>query len=404
MKNLLNRIKENLTSSKLDLSIFISCVIVVILSSVLLFILISRDSQLNNEVVVYSTSGETQPSSTEAIQETLQETTLEETTPVETTSTPFSDVPESEGGYYSEHGALQVLGTDICDSHGTPVQLKGVSTHGLSWFPEYVNKEAFSSLKEKGVNTIRLAMYTAEYNGYCSGGDQTALKNVIHKGVQEATDLDMYVIIDWHILSDGNPNTYLSEAINFFDEMSKTYASNGNVLYEICNEPNGGTAWEDGSDYDIKSYAEKVISVIRANDPDAIVIVGTPTWSQDIDIVSRDPLDSTIYHNIVYSLHFYAATHKEDIRNKLIEAHNNGLPVFVSEFSICDASGNGWNDTDSANTWMELLNSYNISYVAWNLSNKAESSSLLNSDCSKTGSFTDDDFSESGTWYLEQLK
>lgn len=105
----------------------------------------------------------------------------------------------------------------------------------------------------------------------------------------------------------------------------------------------------------------------------------------------------------MYALHFYAATHKDSLRNKLISAYNQGLPIFVSEFSICEASGNGWNDTGSAGQWMNLLNSYGISYVAWNLSNKAESSSLLNSSCGKTGGFSYDDFSESGKWYLNQL-
>jgi endoglucanase len=246
-----------------------------------------------------------------------------------------------------------------------------------------------------GVNTIRLAMYTSEYNGYCSGGDKNTLKQTVKNGVEYATELGMYVIIDWHILSDGNPNTNVTEAISFFDEMSKTYASYGNVLYEICNEPNGAS-WSD-----VKTYAQQVIPVIRANDKNGIIIVGTPTWSQDVDTAASDPI--TGYDNIVYALHFYAATHKDDIRNKLVTAHNKGLPVFVSEFSICEASGNGTNDTSSAQTWLDLLNSYGISYVAWNLSNKAESSSLLSSSCTKTGGFTYDDFSESGKWYLNQL-
>jgi len=310
---------------------------------------------------------------------------------------------QAVSGFYSEHGALHVSGTSLCDSSGTPIQLKGVSTHGLSWFPEYVNADAFSSLRSFGVNTIRLAMYTSEYNGYCSGGNQSSLKALVKQGIRYATEQDMYVIVDWHVLNDRNPNIYIEEAVSFFNEISSQYAGQGNIIYEICNEPNSGAAWYDGSGNDIKTYAERVISTIRSNDANAVIIVGTPTWSQDVDVVASNPLDTSRYSNIMYALHFYAATHTDFLRNKLISAHNQGLPIFVSEFSICEASGNGRNDTSSAGQWMDLLNSYGISYVAWNLSNKAESSSLLNSSCTKTGNFFYDDFSESGKWYLNQL-
>ncbi len=307
-------------------------------------------------------------------------------------------------GDFKKHGALSVKGTNIYDKNGKIFQIQGISTHGLSWFPQYVNKDAFKDMKNLGVNTIRLAMYTADYNGYCSGGNQEELKTLVNNGVEYASDLGMYVIIDWHILNDNNPNQNIDSAKAFFMEMSKKYASYDNVLYEICNEPNGGTAWDDGSDNDIKSYAETIIKTIRKKDKDAIIIVGTPNWCQDVDVVSQSPLDTSKYKNIVYALHFYAATHKDDIRNKMETAYNNGLPMLVSEFSICEASGNGYNDIDSANTWMQQLDNYGIGCVAWNLANKDESSSLLNSSCTKTSGFTEEDFSESGKWYLSALK
>ena len=157
---------------------------------------------------------------------------------------------------------------------------------GLAWFPDYVNKDAFKSIRDDwGANLIRLAMYTAENGGYCEGGDQAKLKSLVDDGVDYATELGMYVIIDWHILHDTNPQDNQDEAIAFFDEMSAKYADYDNVLFEICNEPNGSTTWAD-----IKEYAEAVIPVIRANDKDAIIIVGTPTWSQDVDMAADDPI------------------------------------------------------------------------------------------------------------------
>lgn len=293
------------------------------------------------------------------------------------------------------HGALSVNGNRIVDEHGNSFQICGVSTHGLSWFPQYVNKQAVKSLKEDiGANTIRLAMYTAEGQGYCTGGDQSKLKNLVNNGVTYATNEGMYAIIDWHILQDLDPNVYKDQAKAFFDEMSKKYADQSNVLYEICNEPNGGTSWEQ-----VKAYAEEVIPVIRANDPDAIIIVGTPNWSQDVDVAIKNPIKDQI--NIVYAVHFYADTHKDNIRNKVKTAEDAGFPVLISEFSICDASGNGNNNIGEANTWINLLDQYGIGFVAWNLSNKNESSSIISSNCMKTSGWEYDDLSESGKWLVD---
>lgn len=314
---------------------------------------------------------------------------------------PPSPAPSGEAGPYAAYpsisGALQVSGTKLTNKDGHAVQLKGISTHGLSWFPEYVNKECFRQLREEwNVNVIRLAMYTAEYGGYCSGGDQEALKELIRNGVEYASELDMYVILDWHILSDGNPNTYLDQARDFFQEMSQDYASRNNVLYEICNEPNGSTSWSD-----IKAYAEEIIPVIRNNDEDGIIIVGTPNWSQYVDQAAADPISG--YDNIMYSLHFYAATHKDSLRKAMTDAIDAGLPIFVSEYGICDASGNGSIDENQARKWIDVMNQYGISYVAWNLSNKSETSAILSAGCNKTSGFTEDDLSSSGRWLFAML-
>ncbi|MCR5428184.1 MAG: cellulase family glycosylhydrolase [Lachnospiraceae bacterium] len=297
----------------------------------------------------------------------------------------------------SVNGALQVIGSQLCDAAGNAVQLRGISTHGLAWFPAYVNQALFSEMREDwNVNIVRLAMYTDEYGGYCSGGDKSKLKKLIKDGVSYATKADMYVIVDWHVLNDRDPNKYVSDAKTFFDEMSKEFASNNNVIYEICNEPNGGTSWAD-----IKKYAAEVIPVIRANDKNAVIIVGTPNWSQYVDQAAADPVKGET--NIMYALHFYAATHKDDLRNKLKNAVNKGLPVFVTEYGICDASGSGSIDTASANKWVELMDSCGISYVCWNLSNKNETSALIKSSCRKTSGFNADDMSEEGTWLLDVL-
>lgn len=301
--------------------------------------------------------------------------------------------------YDASAGRLHVKGTKLVDKKGHEVQLRGVSTHGLSWYPQYVNDKCFAQLHDKwGANVVRLAMYTEEYNGYCSGDakNRSDLKKLIKKGVKLAKKHKMYVIVDWHILSDGNPNSHKKEAKAFFREMSREFKGYNNVIYEICNEPNNGTSWKE-----IKSYARSVISTIRKNDKKAVIVVGTPTWSQDVDQAAADPIKGD---NIMYALHFYAATHKTDLRNKMTAAINKGLPVFVTEYGICDASGNGVIDKKEADRWIQTMDEYGVSYIAWNLSNKQESSSIIKSSCPKVSGFKKGELSDEGRWLYHLLR
>ncbi|MCR4643392.1 MAG: cellulase family glycosylhydrolase [Lachnospiraceae bacterium] len=341
----------------------------------------------------------TAPSATEAPSPTATPTPTAGITPTPTTgaaATPTAAVSAS-GTPFEQHGALHYEGPLLKDKNGRNFQIKGVSTHGIGWFPQYVNAATFKSLRDEwGANCIRLAMYTGEGAGYCTGGNKNDLKKLITNGVQYATDLGMYVIIDWHILSDNDPNTYKDEAKLFFDEMSKKYASYDNVLYEICNEPNGGTSWDR-----IKQYANEVIPVIRANAKNAIIIVGTPTWSQDVDTASKNPLKG--YDNIAYTIHFYAGTHGAGLRSKMQTCLNAGIPVFCSEFGTCDASGNGGNNFNEANQWIKAMDNAGVSYCIWNLSNKNESSALIASNCNKLSGWSEAELSEEGRWYVGVL-
>lgn len=311
---------------------------------------------------------------------------------------------DSLGGYaltedspVGEHGRLRVENGGLVDQSGEPYQMHGVSTHGLAWFPEYVSEETFRTFRnEWDADVMRLAMYSDEYGGYSNGGDQKELKGLIDKGVEYASKQGMYVIIDWHVLGEGDPNIHKEDAIAFFDEVSKKYADYGNVIYEICNEPNGGVSWSD-----VKKYAEEVIPVIRANDPYGIILVGTPQWSQLIGDAAADPIQG--YDNIMYTLHFYAATHKADLRENLEKALKDGLPVFVSECSICDASGNGGIDEKSAQAWVDLMDQYDVSYIAWAVSNKNETAALIKNSCSKLSDWSDSELSDTGRWFKEQF-
>lgn len=296
----------------------------------------------------------------------------------------------------SKNGALKVKGTQLVDKKGRIVQLRGMSTHGLAWFPQYVNQKCFNNLKKWGANVVRLAMYTNEYGGYCSGGDQKELEKQIINGVKYAKKADMYVIVDWHILSDGDPNTYKKQAKKFFKKITKSLSKYNHVIYEICNEPNGGTSWSQ-----IKKYAKTIIKTIRKKAKKSVIIVGTPNWCQFVDQAAADPISGK---NIMYALHFYAGTHKEDLQNTMKSAHEKGLPIFVTEFGLCDASGNGNLDLDSGKKWLKLLDSYHISYVNWSLCNKGETASAIKSSVSKTEGFKTSDLTDGGKWYCKWMK
>ncbi len=304
--------------------------------------------------------------------------------------------------FAGRHGQLSVKGTNIVDRHGKVVHLKGVSTHGINWdvgYP-YVTEKTFKTIRDKwGVNTVRLAMYTQDYNGYCvtDASSRKKLLKTIDTGVKAAKKLGMYVIVDWHVLNDQTPKKYQKQAVSFFKKVCSKYKNYNNVLYEICNEPNGGTTWSD-----IKAYAKKVIKVIRKYNKKSIIIVGTPTWSQDVDVAAESPLKG--YKNIMYSIHFYAATHKEWNMEKLKTAHKKKLPVICTEFGTCDASGNGAYDFKSANKWIKLMKSYNMGYVCWSLSNKPESASLLKAGCTKKSGFKNSDLSKQGKWLVKTYK
>lgn len=300
-------------------------------------------------------------------------------------------------GRPSGSGALYVDGTKLKGQDGKEVVLNGISTHGLAWFPEYVNAGSFKQISNDwNMNAVRLAMYTEEYGGYCSGGNREQLKKLVRDGVKFAKDADMYAIVDWHILADGHPTKNKAEAIAFFDMMSSEFADCNHVIYEICNEPNNGADWNE-----IKGYAEEVISVIRKHDKDAVIIIGTPTWSQDVDVAAENPVKGK---NLMYALHFYAGTHKQFLRDKAQKALNKGIPIIVSEYSICDASGNGNLDYAEAEKWVEFLDKNKISRMAWNLSNKAESSAVIGSWCSKKEGFAEQDLSEFGKWLIGKTK
>jgi len=288
----------------------------------------------------------------------------------------------------------------IVDKDGYPYQLHGASTHGLGFDVGYtfVNKSAFQSVRDEfGVNTIRLAAYPRQYGGYTTSTQAAAaMDTYIQNGVKYATELGMYVIVDWHV-HEYNPNETKTEALEFFRKYATMYKDYDNVIFEICNEPTGTNWYNNGAGNDIYTYADSVIRLIRSCGSDALIICGTNNWSQDVEDVAKKPIND---NRTLYAFHYYSGTHGESYMTKVENAINAGTPIYISEYGICAASGNGGYDTNMADKWMALCDKYNLSLNCWSLSNKAESASYFNPGSSTTGGWTAADLTTTGKWLV----
>jgi endoglucanase len=269
------------------------------------------------------------------------------------------------------HGRLSLRDRTLVDEHGQPVQLRGFSSQTLSGSDLFLNPSALVELRDEWkADVVRAAMYVDD--PYAQGYFMNRkLKETMKTVVDDATAAGLYAIIDWHILiKDHDPLSTLDEAKAFFTEMAQSYADHNNVFYEICNEPNGAEVTWKGN---IRPYAQQVIAAIRRYDTHNLIIVGTPTWSQDVDVAAAYPLDDPL---VLYTMHFYPGTHGEPLRQKVAQALKK-ISIFCTEFGTTDATGGGGLYPDELKTWMAFLDANNLSWCNWNLSTYGEASAAL---------------------------
>ena len=277
----------------------------------------------------------------------------------------------------SAQSRLQVVGSQLCDESGSPVMLRGISLGWHNLWPRFYNKGAVKWLaKEWHADVIRAAVGASSVDDNYLENPEFALQCVTPV-IEAAIKNKVYVIIDWH-----SHEMHTAQAKSFFSQMAKKYGKHPNIIYELYNEP-VNDSWQD-----LKQYATEIITEIRRYDPDNLILMGCPHWDQDIDLVAASPLEGV--SNVMYTVHFYAATHKDYLRDKMRKAVEGGLPVFVSECAGMEASGDGPLDANEWQKWVDTMEQLRISYVCWSLSDKNETCSMLLPRAKSCGDWTDD--------------
>jgi hypothetical protein len=301
------------------------------------------------------------------------------------------------------HGALSVRGNRIVDQGGTAVSLAGPSLFwgNKGWMERaeygpdaYYNADVVAYVqREWNAAVIRIAMGAESRGGYTH--DPEGRWEKITAVADAAIAQGMYFIVDWHShRAEENPGA----AVAFFRRVANRYGGTPNLIYEIYNEPLDTTDWAKV----VKPYSEHVIRAIRELDPDNLIVVGTQTWSQDVDKAADDPIEG--FDNLVYALHFYAGTHGKKLRDKADYALSRGLPIMVTEWGTVNANGDGGVDLESSREWVAWMRERNLTHCNWSLHSKREGASMLAPGSPPNADWTDDNLTASGRFVRNVIR
>ncbi|SHG97950.1 Por secretion system C-terminal sorting domain-containing protein [Fibrobacter sp. UWH9] len=304
----------------------------------------------------------------------------------------------------SNQGRIYGSCKDYNKQSGNAVKVRGMS---LYWSllkdatDKYYTEQAIDAMvSEMNIEVIRFAMGTASdwgNKGYDS--DPYTQESLLKTVVEAAIKNDIYVIIDWH---SHTAHTETQLAKKFFKKMAQTYGGYNNVIFEIYNEPAKTCHTATGADDEceksnefvtwstVKSYAEEVIPVIREYS-DNLIVVGTPSWSADLSGAAQSPL--TGYSNIAYTFHYYGSTHTVSNQgNSAANAIKRGLSVFVTEWGVCEASGNGSINNEENTKWQNWMNTYELSAANWSASQVNEACAAFTQDDQGKGSLMNETY------------
>ncbi|RKD89764.1 glycoside hydrolase family 5 protein [Mangrovibacterium diazotrophicum] len=292
-----------------------------------------------------------------------------------------------------KHGALTIADGQIVDAHGQAPQLRGLSFSWSIWNGQkYYNTNVVDWIcSDFKVSLIRVSMGIEPEGGFLDNPDFQ--KELVTTVFDRALENGVYVLIDWH---DHHAEKHVEASKAFFAEMAQKYAGNPQVIYEIFNEPDY-QSWEV-----VKDYALQVISVIREYDAENLIVVGSPRWDQNVDEAADDPI--TGYQNICYSFHFYASdnNHQEQLRQKADYALSKGLPLFVTEWGVGEANGDGKFDMERNRIWLKWMEDHQLSWACWNITDKEETTAFLKPGANINGNWTEDELTPNGL-YLRKI-
>lgn len=286
------------------------------------------------------------------------------------------------------HGKLQVKGNLIVDKNGKTVTLRGMSLYWSQWLPKFWNASAIKWMRDDWkIDVIRAAM-AVDSGGYLTNPATEEAK--VYTAIDAAIANGVYVIVDWHA-----HDPHQAEAQAFFAKVAKKYGNTPNIIWETWNEPLSNYSWSGV----IKPYHEAVIRSIRQYSSN-LVVAGTRSWSQEVDEATATPLADA---NTAYTLHFYAATHKEWLRVKTSTARARNKAIFVTEYGTTAANGGAPIDEAETNAWFGYLDANHISYVNWSVADISEASAALKPGASQNGGWPASQISTSGTLVRNHL-
>lgn len=282
-----------------------------------------------------------------------------------------------------QYGQLKIDGQHLLDQNNEIIVLRGMSLFWSQWGDEYYNQETIKWLRDDWKCTVIRAAIGVEHGGYLA--NPLVELNRAYTVIDACIELGIYVIVDWH---DHNAEDHVSETLEFFSALSNKYGNRPNIIYEIYNEPLN-VSWQNV----LAPYADTLVSEIRKSDPDNLIIVGTPNWSQEVDDVVGHTISDS---NVAYTLHFYTSTHDQWLRNKAISAISANIPLFVTEWGLSEASGTGDIDLQESDIWMNFLDLNNLSWCNWSIINKDESSAALLPTTTALSGWSEDELTQSG--------
>lgn len=325
--------------------------------------------------------------------------------PAETGSESDGEPEEEEGPAETpveRHGRLRVRGTSLVGETGTPVQLTGMSTHGLQWYGwgDCVTEASLDALAtDWRADVLRISVDVEGYQGDGYVGNPERMRADCNRIVEAATARGLYVVVDWHVV--GNPHDFSELARDFFGKVAAEHAGKDNVVYEICNEPTD-VSWAE-----IRRYADEIVPIIRRHDADGVIVVGTRAWSSlglSAGASAQEIVDDPVRDdNVMYAFHFYAADHRDHHRNALADAADR-LPIFVTEWGSMEYTGDGPSDFESSQAYVDLMREKGISWTNWNYSDDWRTSGVWTEAAPDADVWAAENLTETGKWVRERVR